>query len=58
MTAIARARAFEQAMRAAGRAVDVHYYEAGTHDALFRDPVQREDELARMLAFLSAILQG
>jgi len=58
MTAVARARAFEQAMRAAGRAVEVHYYESGTHNALFRDPAQREDELSRMLAFLAAILQG
>jgi carboxymethylenebutenolidase len=51
MTAVAMARAFEAALRRAGRPVEAHYYEAGDHNSLFRSLTQRDDELARMIAF-------
>jgi dienelactone hydrolase len=57
MTGIARARAFEAALRRAGRSVDAHYYDAGEHNGLFRDPAQREDRLARMSAFFGTVLR-
>jgi carboxymethylenebutenolidase len=50
VTAIAMARAFEAAMRQAGRPVEAVYYPAG-HNALFSDPVQNADAARRLRVF-------
>jgi dipeptidyl aminopeptidase/acylaminoacyl peptidase len=49
-TAIAMARAFEAAMRQAGKPVEAVYYDAG-HNALFTDSEQRADEVRRLRSF-------
>jgi dipeptidyl aminopeptidase/acylaminoacyl peptidase len=46
------ARDFESAVRAAGKPVDVVYYEGGRHNGIFTNPAQYRDELKRTLAFL------
>jgi dipeptidyl aminopeptidase/acylaminoacyl peptidase len=52
MTAVARARAYEAALRKGGKTVEAHYYEHGGHNGLFTRPVQYDDEVKRMMGFL------
>jgi dienelactone hydrolase len=53
-TAIERARAFELALRRAGRPVDVKYYERGKHNGIFTDRAQYRDAVDRVAAFILA----
>jgi dipeptidyl aminopeptidase/acylaminoacyl peptidase len=46
------ARAFEAALRNAGKAVEAVYYEGGGHETIFTSRTQYEDALQRMAAFL------
>lgn len=52
VTAVERARDFEAALRRAGKPVEAKYYEGGEHNGIFIDPVQHDDEVRRMAAFL------
>ena len=52
MTAVARARAFELALRASGKVVRAEYFDGAEHDALFRDPAQRRHSAQAVTAFL------
>jgi dipeptidyl aminopeptidase/acylaminoacyl peptidase len=52
VTAVERARDFEAALRRAGKPVEAKYYEGGEHNGIFTDPVQHDDEVRRMAAFL------
>jgi dienelactone hydrolase len=45
------ARAFEAALKRAGKPVEATYYEYGGHNSFFSDARQREDEIKRMVAF-------
>jgi dienelactone hydrolase len=58
MTTAAKARAFEAALRKAGRPVDAHYYERGTHTSLFTDAAQRADSVDRIAEFLGALFRS
>jgi len=51
-TNISKARAFEAALRTAGKPVDASYYSSGTHNGIFENVTQRADELRRIAAFL------
>lgn len=51
-TNIRMARQFEASSRAAGKSVEAHYYKGGTHDGLFVNRGQREDEVRRILQFM------
>jgi dienelactone hydrolase len=53
MTAVAKARAFEAAVTRAGGRVEAKYYAGAGHNALFTDPVQNQDEVERVKAFLA-----
>ena len=53
LTAVAKARAFEAAVTRAGGRVEAKYYTGAGHNALFTDPVQNQDEVARVKAFLA-----
>jgi len=55
-TAIERARAFEAALRAAGRPVEVLYFEGGRHNGLFADSAQYDATLRRIATFLRSRL--
>ena len=52
MTAANRARAYEAALRAAGKAVESRYFEGADHGALFMDTAQRTESVSRMDEFL------
>lgn len=52
MTVIARARAFEAALAAAGRTVQAEYFDGADHSSLFRDVAQRERTVRHVVAFL------
>jgi alpha-beta hydrolase superfamily lysophospholipase len=54
MTAVARARAFEAALRRAGKPVEAVYYPGGRHNGLFADRREYRDKVARAGAFLRA----
>ena len=45
------ARAFEAALKRAGKPVEATYYEYGGHNSFFSDARQRDDEVRRMVAF-------
>jgi len=51
-TNVTMARAFEAALRNAGKAVEAVYYEGGGHETIFTSRTQYEDALQRMAAFL------
>jgi len=53
-TDAARARAFEAALQRASRPVEAVYYDGAGHNALFANPLQYEDEVERMAAFLDS----
>jgi dienelactone hydrolase len=53
-TDAARARAFEAALLRAGTPVEAVYYDGAEHNALFANPLQYEDEVERMAAFLDS----
>jgi dienelactone hydrolase len=55
MTTIARARAFEAALRAARKVVDVRYFEGADHNTLFIDANQRTESVRRMTTFLRGL---
>jgi dienelactone hydrolase len=57
MTAVGKARAFEAAVASAGGKVEAKYYAGARHNALFTDPVQYQDELQRIKAFLARALR-
>jgi carboxymethylenebutenolidase len=50
-TNVRMARAFEAALRRAGKPVEAMYYEGGRHN-LFSDPAQHDDEVRRSVIFL------
>ena len=56
-TNIQMARDFEAALRAAGKPVEVVYYEGGRHNDIFTSSTQYHDEVQRMLAFLLRYLR-
>ena len=56
LTAIARARAFEAALRSAGRRVDTLYVDRAGHNGLFENPAQYDATVRRVAAFLRAEL--
>src|SRR6185295_7533599 len=47
MSSVEMARAFEAAVRKAGRPIQAHYYEAARHNGIFTSESQREDEVQR-----------
>lgn len=51
-TNVTMARAFEAALRIAGKAVEAVYYEGGGHETFFTARTQYEDALQRMATFL------
>jgi dienelactone hydrolase len=51
-TRVEKARAFETALREAGRQPQSHYYQDGEHATMFTDARQRADELRRISKFL------
>jgi dienelactone hydrolase len=57
MTTARKARAFEAAVTRAGGRVEAKYYAGAGHNALFTDPVQSQDEVARVKAFLARSLR-
>jgi alpha-beta hydrolase superfamily lysophospholipase len=52
MTSVEVARAFEMAVRKAGRPIQAHYYEAARHNEIFTSESQRGDEVQRTVRFL------
>jgi len=52
MTSVEMARAFEAAVRKAGRPIQAHYYEAARHNEIFTNESQRMDEVQRTVRFL------
>lgn len=56
VTGIARARAFEAALQAAGKAVEVTYFEAG-HNEVFASAVQYDATVRRVTTFLRQRLE-
>ncbi len=57
MTAVGKARAFEAGVASAGGRVEAKYYAGAGHNAIFTDPVQYQDELQRIKAFLAGALR-
>jgi dienelactone hydrolase len=57
LTKAEMARAFEAALKRAGKPVESTYYEYGGHNSLFSDAKQREDEVRRMVAFYTRHLR-
>jgi dienelactone hydrolase len=57
LTKAEMARAFEAALKRAGKPVESTYYEYGGHNSLFADPKQRDDEVRRMVAFYTRHLR-
>jgi predicted esterase len=55
LTVVDRARAFEAALRAAGKQVDATYFEAG-HNAVFATAAQYEATVRRVTSFLRQLL--
>lgn len=55
-TDVALARDFEAALRRNAISVEVNYYEGGGHNTFFTNPVQRDDEVKRMIGFLRRYL--
>jgi dienelactone hydrolase len=53
---VQRARAFEAALRGAGKAVEAVYYEGGRHNDLFANPAQYRDGVRRVVEFLRRYL--
>jgi hypothetical protein len=49
------ARAFEVAVRKAGRPIQTHYYEAARHNEIFTNESQRVDEVQRTVKFLQGL---
>jgi dienelactone hydrolase len=56
-TAPERARSFVAALKAAKLKPEAHFYKAGTHNALFTDRAQHDDEVRRIAAFLRQTLK-
>jgi dienelactone hydrolase len=56
-TRVEKARAFEAALRSAGRPVQAHYYERGLHTGIFADARQQADEMRRVRKFLRQALE-
>ena len=56
MTDVQMARAFEAALRQAGRQVETKYYAEGEHNGIFTSAAQHDDEVERIAAFLRAHL--
>ncbi len=54
VTNVQMARAFEAAVRRAGKPVEAFYYEGGEHNGMFASPTQYADGVRRMIAFLTA----
>jgi carboxymethylenebutenolidase len=50
---VEKARSFEAALRAAGKPVDVVYYENAGHNGMFTDPKQFDDSVRRAAAFIA-----
>jgi uncharacterized glyoxalase superfamily metalloenzyme YdcJ len=50
------ARNFEAALTRAGKPVDAKYYQQGGHNAFFSDATQRDDEVRRMMARRSTMV--
>jgi dienelactone hydrolase len=57
MTDVRRARAFQSAMRAAGKPAEAVFYEAGRHNGLFASSSQYAAEVRRMRTFLRQYLR-
>lgn len=51
-TNVAMARAFETALRNAGKVVETVYYEGGGHETIFTARTQYDDTLRRITTFL------
>ena len=51
-TDVRQARAFEAVVRAVRKSVEAHYYRGGTHNGIFKDRLQRRDEVRRTLRFM------
>jgi len=56
ITNIEMARRFEAALRAAGKQVEVKYYEGGGHNSLFTSPAEYADAVQRISTFLHRVL--
>jgi dienelactone hydrolase len=57
LTKAEMARAFEAALKRAGKPVESTYYEYGGHNSFFADAKQRDDEIRRMVAFYARHLR-
>ena len=55
MNATPMARNFEAALRRAGKTVESKYYEGATHNTMFTDPRQFDDEVQRIAAFVRGL---
>lgn len=53
-TRVEAARRFEAALRRAGKPVEARYYEGASHNAIFSDAAQFDDEVRRLAAFVAA----
>lgn len=58
LTDVGMARAFEAALRHAGKTVEAKFYSTGTHNGIFASRTQRADELRRIAAFLRRTLSN
>jgi len=52
-TRVEAARRFEAAMKRAGKSVEAKYYDGASHNGLFSDATQFDDEVRRIAAFLA-----
>lgn len=57
-TNVQMARDFEAALRRAGKPAETFYYEAGRHNGIFTNSTQYDDEVKRIVAFLSRHLRN
>jgi alpha-beta hydrolase superfamily lysophospholipase len=57
MTDVQMARNFETTLKRAGKSVDAHYYENGTHNGIFESETQCDDAVQRIAAFLQRQLR-
>ena len=55
ISTVEMARAFEAAVRKAGRPIQTHYYEAARHNEIFTNESQRVDEVQRTVRFLQQL---
>jgi dienelactone hydrolase len=57
-TNVRMARAFEGALRQAGKQVEAFYYDGGRHNGIFASSTQYDDEVQRIVTFLRRALRN